>query len=241
MSSAWSSYPLNHARIRLTQACPLLLLLLWMSLLAPTLRAQCSDGGPAPDGKVRDHGVALGDMTQSSRSGLLDYVSDNIDPNLAAEIEADTDPVNGCATLCECYNKDGTHDATTIAVRSLDTPLWYSALVLIHEYEHWRRSRAAARVSGDPYQGDPLTADSNPCGACEHAGMSGRGMALVSETMCLALNTQERNELCEYARKLRKELAEHLVKCRYAGCPACCGYTYVPNVDQIWSLPPCCP
>lgn len=34
--------------------------------------------------------------------------------------------------------------------------------------------------------------------------------------------------------------SELLTKCYYAGCPSCCGYSYIPNAGELLTSQPCC-
>lgn len=110
---------------------------------------------------------------------------------------------------------------------------------MIHEYQHWQRAHAAAAVTGNPGEGDPDTDEREPCGKCNHETMGGEDTALASE-LCEQLSVAERKQLCELAWEWRKAIAKLLTQCAYDGCTSCCGFGYVPNVDEIWSPPPCC-
>ena len=175
-----------------------------------------------------------------SREEIIGFIGDHISQELADEIDAATDPQDGCAEVCE---KDGygtgKADATTIALRTSRMPLWLCAVVMIHEYHHWQRAHAAGVSSGNPGEGDPETDDSNPCGKCNHAAMGGEDTALAGE-LCEQLSVAERKQLCELAWEWRKKITKLLTQCVYDGCMSCCGFGYVPNVDEIWSPPPCC-
>lgn len=206
----------------------------------------CSDGGPPGDGKVRDRSVATAPMDSSSyptdhtQADMVGWIA-SWNSTLADEID---DALNsGCVTLVQLLEggPPGTSDATTIAVKTRGQPLWWCGMVLYHEYRHWLNARAACLLpgNGNPSQGDPETADDNPCGKCNHAGMFTFDVLLMAE-WCNEFDQTDLKILCGWSSLLFKAMNEILKECRYSGCTACCGFDYIPNAGQIHTTPPCC-
>ncbi len=216
--------------------------LLGISVTASAAFAQCDDGGPAPDDDLgHGHAVANADQMEHSRSDLINYISANIDAGLASDMNDATDPDDGCAEVVEAFNSPGASDATTIAVRTRGTPIWYSSMVFIHEYRHWQNSRPASIPTGDPDTTDPTTdPEVDPCGDCNHAMMAVDDMHNLTELVCLGLSTSEKNTLCNFSWHARKQAAKKLTACAYNGCTACCGKTYIPSINEVWHVPECC-
>ncbi len=217
--------------------------------LAPSAIAvpSAAPPGPAqdcqlePDDDFDDYTPTLpGSSMTHSREEIIGFIADHISKGLADEIDVATDPEDGCAEVCERTRYGtGKADATTIALRTSRMPLWLCAIVMIHEYRHWQRAHEAGKTTGNPGEGDPETAGSNPCGWCNHAAMGVEDTATAAE-LCEQLSAAERKQLCDLAWEWRKQIAKALTKCVYDGCTSCCGFSYVPNVDEIWSPPPCC-
>lgn len=124
--------------------------------------------------------------------------------------------------------------------------LWLSSIVLIHEYTHWTRARTPPApppggppTPANPYGGDPQTSDNNPCGQCNHGTMIAADLSNIA-IFCEGLSQKDLEYLCQLRDEWRKEVGKSLSACRYQGCTSCCGFGYVPNVDEIFPLVPCC-
>lgn len=213
------------------------LVLLTASSAATSSRVDCDDGGPAPDRKLRDNS-ALAPMDDQVLGELIDYVRDHFDPALGDEMSDALEGTDSCVEVCENHSKPGSSDATTISVMTINTPRWLAAAILVHEYNHWLRSRPASVASGDPYETDPLTSD-EVCGECAHAAMGADDIARLA-FLCESGTQDQIAMLCDFTEHARKEIAIKLTACTYRGCTSCCGFPYIPNVDEILPVPPCC-
>lgn len=201
----------------------------------------CTDGGPPPDAKLDDFSASTSpasDMEHSPQE-MIDYIREHYSSSLADDMQADLLGPNPCVEFVELWDGDGMTDATTIAIRTRGVPLWFCSLVLTHEYTHWTRARTASISSGNPAQGDPETSAANPCGWCNHAMM---GVTDIQRLwfICGDLPQEEIEKLCKAVDRARRRIAEALTQCSYEGCTSCCGFGYVPNVDEILSIPDCC-
>lgn len=214
------------------------LVVLTASSAATASRPDCDDGGPAPDRKLKDNS-ALSEMPSETLSGLIDYVRDNFDEGLGNEMSDALQGPDPCVEVCENWSKNGSSDATTISVGTLGKPAWLAAAILVHEYHHWLRSRPASVLSGDPYETDPETSADNPCGECAHADMGADDIARLAY-LCESGSQDDISMLCNLTEEARKKIAQKITACVYRGCTSCCGFSYIPNVDEILVSPPCC-
>lgn len=232
--------------------CLITLMLVAGTLFAPpparVAEEPCPNGNPVPNRPFRDSGVAVSgqeDM-EHSVSAMIEFVRVNVDAGLADQMEEDLTTPDACVEIFELWTGAGTSNATAIAVQTKGVQLWLSSIVLIHEYTHWTRARVPPTpppggppTPSNPYGGDPDTADSNPCGQCNHGGMIAADLGNIA-LFCESLSTAELEYLCDLRDEWRKKVGRSLSACRYAGCSACCGFGYVPNVDQIFPAVPCC-
>lgn len=217
---------------------------------ALALDEPCTDGGPPPDRKFKDHRIATSgpETMEHGVADMIAFVRDSIDAGLADDMEEDLLTPDACVEVVELWGgRTGVSDATTIAVKTRGMRLWLSSVVLAHEYTHWTRARAAATpppggppTPGNPHGGDPETSSANPCGECHHAAMVAADLGRIA-LFCEHLSAPDRQHLCdELFGDWRKRVAQSLTACLYAGCTSCCGFGYIPNVDELFPALPCC-
>jgi hypothetical protein len=168
---------------------------------------------------------------------LTDQI-ERVDPQLAQRVRAAFDPQTGYLRMYESLiPRNGASDSGTIALPTTIEPRDVCAVILIHEFIHAERSHGAA--PGDPDARDPALV--GPCGNCVHAGMGAddhRNLCLLS---CEPLPPiTDLRDTCRRLDLWRRRIAEALTRCHYEGCPSCCGFSYVPNVDQLVTPCACC-
>lgn len=169
---------------------------------------------------------------------LCDIVQ-QIDPLAAARIRAATDPQSGYICVYESFQPpNGVSDSGTIGL-----PTWQKtskelcAIMLMHEFAH--AERAHESDPGNPDALDPLM--DGPCGKCAHAEMGAADYQAYAYRLCeMPHSDADRREGCARLKTWRMNLNRMLNGCWLDGCAGCCGKTYVPNADELITVPPCC-
>lgn len=217
-----------------------------LTLCATICFAFGNQSGNTGNTKFSEPGVAVMPLDAASeaaeRAEDIQYMRDHPDvfPSaLVDEIEAATDPATGSIRIVRGYNPSpGVSDSGTIGING-GMPAWLRAIVLAHEYEHAKRAQTPG--SG-PDAKDPET-NATPCGDCKHAQMRVADADRIAALTCSEehpILPEQRKEMCEAVDTSRCATSELLTKCYYAGCPSCCGFSYIPNAGELLTSQPCC-
>jgi len=183
------------------------------------------------------------DLKGHSREDIVGYIKDNTDPALGQEIDDKTGE-NGCIKIVEAWwsatGQPGYSDSGTIAVCTRKgvhpVPLWYAAVVVVHEYGHAKLAGEAA--PGDPDAPDPGMQDE--CGDCREAENTAGDGANILTVLC-APGT-DAAMACDEFGKARKRASDQLDSCKYAGCTGWESFPQgVPSISALFPpTPPCC-
>ena len=119
----------------------------------------------------------------------------------------------------------------------LPSPLWFSAVVLVHEYAHAKSAHGAS--PGSPDATDPAISESD-CGVCQEATMHGDDIDLIAALICTEDSGVDQGDACDVIKTKWKKLGEDLAECNYHGCQLCCGFPYIPSSSELADPPLCC-
>jgi len=217
---------------------PYILFFLGLGAVPPSFSAYaCAVAGGQGDDFVQ--GVVTSTNLHYGQEDLIDAVSALYGTELADDIETYLD---NDANLVEMEQSEqpGTSDRSTIVLNTSNYPLYFCAVVLVHEYRH--SSAARTPETEGPSSFDPTTGDAS-CGKCAHAAMYAADADVLAAASCecpLVAQCVDPSP-CELYWQVREYVCHLLSDCAYDGCQSCCGFPYVPNESEVLTATPCCP